>query len=148
MEEIFQTFIKVSKDEIIDAAAKLHEKTPAAMNTMLEKQTREEAIKRKEERSQMVVKDVPPTTPGTSSQYYTGGLSCSLYQNDVILSFTDIHYKIIIILIIIIIIISLVSQVPQGNTQQNNEKRTRTCKKCKNPMKDHKNVLDCPKNKK
>lgn len=104
VEEIFQTFIKASKDEIIDAAAKLYEKTPAAMNTMLEKQSREEAIKRKEERSQMVVKDVPPTTP--------------------------------------------VSQVPQGNTQQNNEKRTRTCKKCKNPMKGHKNVLDCPKNKK
>ena len=145
MEEIFQTFIKASKEEIKDAASKLREKTPAAMNTMLEKQSREEAIKKKEERSQMVVKDVPPTTPGTSSQYYTGGLSCSFYQNDVILSFTDIHYKIIIIFIIII---SLVSQVPQGNTQQNNKKRTRTCKKCKNPMKGHKNVLDCPKNKK
>ena len=79
------------------------------------------------------------------AQYYTGGLSCSFYQNDVILSFTDIHYKIIIIFIIII---SLVSQVPQGNTQQNNKKRTRTCKKCKNPMKGHKNVLDCPRNKK
>ena len=149
MEEIFQTFIKASKEEIIDAAAKLREKTPAAMNTMLEKQSREEAIKRKEERSQMVVKDVSPTTPGTSSQYYTGGLSCSFYQNDVILLFTDIHYKIIIILIIIIIIIiSLVSQVTQGNTQQNNEKRTRTCKKCKNPSKGYKNVLDCPRNKK
>lgn len=146
VEEIFQTFIKASKEEIIDAAAKLREMTPAAMNTMLEKQSREEAIKKKEERSQMVVKDVPPTTPGTSSQYYTSGLSCSFYQNDVILSFTDIHYEIIIILIIIIII-SLVSQVPQENTQQNNEKRTRTCKKCKNPMKGHKNVLDCPRNK-
>ena len=77
VEEIFQTFIKASKEEIINAAAKLREKTPAAMNTMLEKQSREEAIKKKEERSQMVVKDVPPTTPGTSSQYYTGGLSCS-----------------------------------------------------------------------
>ena len=147
VEEIFQTFIKASKEEIINAAAKLREKTPAAMNTMLEKQSREEAIKKKEERSQMVVKDVPPTTPGTSSQYYTGGLSCSFYQNDVILSLTDIHYKIIIILIIIIII-SVVSQVPQENTQKNNEKRIRTCKKCKNPMKCHKNVLDCPRNKK
>lgn len=91
VEEIFQTFIKASKEEIIDAAAKLREMTPAAMNTMLEKQSREEAIKKKEERSQMVVKDVPPTTPGTSSQYYTSGLSCSFYQNDVILSFTDVH---------------------------------------------------------
>ena len=92
VKEIFQTFIKVSKEEIIDAAAKLCEKTPEAMNTMLEKQSTEEAIKKKEEKSQMVVKDVPPTTPGTSSHYYTGGLSCLFYQHDVILSFTDIHY--------------------------------------------------------
>ncbi|XP_015749382.1 PREDICTED: uncharacterized protein LOC107329161 [Acropora digitifera] len=69
VEEIFQTFIKASKEEIKDAASKLREKTPAAMNTMLEKQSREEAIKKKEERSQMVVKDVPPTTPGTPRKY-------------------------------------------------------------------------------
>ena len=66
MEEIFETFMNVSKDEFLNAAAKLSEKTPAAMNTMLAKQSRDEAIKKKEERSQMVVKDVPPTTPGTS----------------------------------------------------------------------------------
>ena len=68
MEEIFQTFMNASKDELINAAAKLNEKTPAPMNTMLEKQSRDEAIKKKEE-SQMVVKDVPPTTPGTSLWY-------------------------------------------------------------------------------
>ena len=70
VEEIFQTFLNASKDELINAAAKLNEKTPAPMNTMLEKQSRDEAIKKKEEeRSQMVVKDVPPTTPGTSLWY-------------------------------------------------------------------------------
>ena len=36
MKEIFQTFIKASKEEIIDAAAKPREKTPAIMNFMLE----------------------------------------------------------------------------------------------------------------
>ena len=41
MKEIFQTFIKASKEEIIDAAAKPREKTPAIMNTMLEKQSTE-----------------------------------------------------------------------------------------------------------
>lgn len=66
MEEIFQTFLNASKEEMVNAAAMLSEKTPAPMNTMLEKQSRDEAIKKKEERSQMVVKDVPPTTPGTS----------------------------------------------------------------------------------
>ena len=69
MEEIFQTFLNASKEEMVNAAAMLSEKTPAPMNTMLEKQSRDEAIKKKEERSQMVVKDVPPTTPGTFLQY-------------------------------------------------------------------------------
>ena len=69
MEEIFYTFMNASKEELANAAAKLMEMTPAPMNTMLEKQSREEALKKKEERSKMVVKDVPPTTPGTFVQY-------------------------------------------------------------------------------
>lgn len=69
MEEIFQTFMAASKEELVNAAAKLSEKTPESMNTMLEKQSRDEALRKKEERSKMVVKDVPPTTPGTSLQY-------------------------------------------------------------------------------
>ena len=64
VEEIFQTLINASKEEMANAAAKLSEKTPSPMNTMLEKQSRDEAIKKKKERSKMVVKDVPPTTPG------------------------------------------------------------------------------------
>ena len=47
MEEIFQTFMTASRDELINAAAKLNEKTPAPMNTILEKQSRDEAMKRK-----------------------------------------------------------------------------------------------------
>lgn len=58
---------KCKQGWIDNAAAKLSEKTPAPMNTMLEEQSRDEAMKKKEERSQMVVKDVPPTKPGTSS---------------------------------------------------------------------------------
>ena len=65
MELIFQTFISASKDELQDASTKLREKTPAAMNTMLEKQPRAEALQKRRESSRMVVKDVPPTTPGT-----------------------------------------------------------------------------------
>jgi len=57
--------MEASKDELIDAATKLREKTPASMNTMLEKEHRAEAVKKRAERSRMVVKDVPPTTPGT-----------------------------------------------------------------------------------
>ena len=65
MEEIFETFMTASKDELVNAAAKLSEKTPAPMNTMQKKQPRDEEMKKKEKRSQMVVKDVPPTTRGT-----------------------------------------------------------------------------------
>ena len=35
------------------------------MNSMFEKQPRAEALHKREQRSRMVVKDVPPTTPGT-----------------------------------------------------------------------------------
>ena len=66
VEEIFQTYMKASKNDLQDAATKLHDKTPAPMNTMLEKQPREEAVQKRTDRNSMVVKDVPPTTPGTS----------------------------------------------------------------------------------
>ena len=60
--------MRASKDELHDASAKLSEKTPAAMNSMLEKQPRAEALQKREQRSKMVVKDVPPTTPGNVQQ--------------------------------------------------------------------------------
>ena len=69
VEEIFQTFMNASKEEMLHAAIKLREKTPAAMNSMMEKQPREEALKERADRKRMVVKDVPPTTPGTSLSF-------------------------------------------------------------------------------
>ena len=48
-----------------DAMVKLKDMCPKPMDTMLEKQTRAEALKKRSERSKMVVKDIPPTTPGT-----------------------------------------------------------------------------------
>ena len=56
--------MKASKDNLKDASTKLQENTPAPMNTMLEKQPRAEALQKRAERSKMVTKDVPPTTPG------------------------------------------------------------------------------------
>lgn len=44
---------------------KLKDMCPKPMDTMLEKQTKAEALKKRSERSKMVVKDIPPTTPGT-----------------------------------------------------------------------------------
>jgi len=63
VEEIFQTYLMASKDEISDAANKLREMTPAPMNSMLEKQPKEDAIKKRDKRRSIVVTDVPPTTP-------------------------------------------------------------------------------------
>ena len=57
--------MNASKDELKDAATKLQEKVPAPMNTMLEKQSKVEALQKRAERSKMVIKDVPPITPGT-----------------------------------------------------------------------------------
>ena len=64
MEDIFQTYLDASKDALKKAAKALKEKTPAAMNTMLNKQSRAEAVRKREERKKMVVKNIPPTTPG------------------------------------------------------------------------------------
>ena len=58
-------YLSSSKDELQQAAMKLRNMTPAPINTMLQKQPREEAIAKKINRSKMVVADVPPTsTPG------------------------------------------------------------------------------------
>lgn len=42
----------------------LSDMNPPPMNTMLERQSREEAIAKRQERKGKTVKDVPPTTPG------------------------------------------------------------------------------------
>ena len=49
VEDIFQTYLKVSKDDL-DDASKLKRMTPATMNSMLDKQPRGEAIERMEKR--------------------------------------------------------------------------------------------------
>jgi len=45
----------------------LKEKSPAPMNEILQKKPRDEALRKREESSKMVVRDVPPTTPGKNS---------------------------------------------------------------------------------
>lgn len=64
VEEIFQTFLSASNDDLKGAAAKLKQITPLPMNSMLERESKTDAIKKKTDRSKKVVEDVPPTTPG------------------------------------------------------------------------------------
>lgn len=66
VEEIYQTYLQSTKEELSAAAMKLKEMAPAPMNSMLDKQPREEAIEKRVKRMKMTVEDVPPTsTPGT-----------------------------------------------------------------------------------
>ena len=58
-----------SKDELKAAAKELKDKTPPPMNTMWEKQSRGDALEKKEARSKMVTQNVPPTTPGILCLY-------------------------------------------------------------------------------
>ena len=46
-----------------DAARDLREITPFPMNSMLEKETPESALDKRKKRKEMVVKNVPTTTP-------------------------------------------------------------------------------------
>lgn len=59
VEEIFQEYLSSSKDELEEASRKLKNMTPAPMNTMLQKQPREEAIEKRTKRAKMVAEDVP-----------------------------------------------------------------------------------------
>ena len=55
--------MKASKSDLTEAAAELCDKTPAPMNTMVEKQPREEALQQRIKRCSIEINDVPPTTP-------------------------------------------------------------------------------------
>ena len=76
--EIFQTYLKASKGDLRDAAQKLKEKSPAPMNEMLQKEPRYEALRKREERGKMIVRDVPPTTPGKNPPNSNQSHSCDV----------------------------------------------------------------------
>jgi len=66
VEEIYQTYLESTKKELDAAAMQLKEMAPAPMNSMLDKQPREEAIEKRARRMKMTVEDVAPTsTPST-----------------------------------------------------------------------------------
>ena len=66
VEEIYQTYLESTKKELDAAALQLKEMAPAPVNSMLEKQPREEAIEKRARRMKKTVEDVAPTsTPST-----------------------------------------------------------------------------------
>ena len=66
VEEIFQTFLMATPEQLAAATQELNEMT-SAPNTMLEKQPVAEAIEKRRRRRAIIV-DVPPTTPGEVSK--------------------------------------------------------------------------------
>lgn len=60
VEKFYQTYLQSPKEELKAATIKLQEMTPAPMNSMLEKQPREEALEKRARRMKMTVEDVPP----------------------------------------------------------------------------------------
>ena len=65
VEDIYQTYLVAwEKNQLKVTMQELSAMNPPPMNTMLEKQAREEAIMKRTERKGKTAKDVPPTTPG------------------------------------------------------------------------------------
>ncbi|XP_067026104.1 ribosomal L1 domain-containing protein 1-like [Acropora muricata] len=142
VEEIFQEYLSSSKDELEEAARKLKNMNPAPMNTMLQKQPREEAIEKRIKRSKMVVEDVPPTTPLAPDQPVEPTTSNkgkgkkrkrktpSERPDQPVPATTGRRKK------------------RKQETSCVGPKKPRHCSLCKNPTKGHKNVKNCPRNKK
>lgn len=74
---MYDTFIKASKEKKLkEAVNQLNAMTPAPMNTMLEKQSKEEAVAVWKKRKSMVVQEVP----GTAGMFGSITMDRSLWQ--------------------------------------------------------------------
>ena len=63
VEELFQFYLGLKAEQLQEARQTLKDMEPEPMNSMLDKQPREEAIRKRAERLSMVAKDVLPTAP-------------------------------------------------------------------------------------
>ena len=131
VEEIYQTFITASSNKTLqNARKKLVAMTPDSMNTMLEKEPRDAAIRKQKARKSLVVEDVPPTTP--SMIIYMQYVQC--YNTLLNIQVKWGNNKSCYILYVFQLQPSLLEKELQ--------------KLRKNLMKGHKNIKDCPKNQK
>ena len=70
VEDIFQTFLTSTKDELKGASDKLKDITPSPMNTMLEKESKSTAVQKKMERSKKNTENVPPYNTRYQQPHY------------------------------------------------------------------------------
>ena len=54
----------IGKENLENAMKELNGMTPAPMDTMLDKQSREDALAKRVQRKAMTVQNIPPTIPG------------------------------------------------------------------------------------
>ncbi|XP_046864581.1 uncharacterized protein LOC124459055 [Xenia sp. Carnegie-2017] len=106
--DIYQVLCSALIDEetLRKAKGDLLRMTPLPMNSMLDKQSKSEAISKKARRQSMPAVHFPPTKPAE------------------------------------------VSPVEEKITDQRKERAAPRCTVCKNWMKGHKNIMNCPKNQK
>lgn len=64
MVEIYETMVETPRADLKAVREELEEAVPAPMNTMLEQQTREDAIQKHRQRKQLANEIVPPTCTG------------------------------------------------------------------------------------
>ena len=70
VQKIYETYLDAEqKGHLEKELEELKKMTPKPMNVMLNKQPRDEAIRRRNERRAMVVKDVPPIATGMIKQH-------------------------------------------------------------------------------
>ena len=61
VQDIYQTYLTAGQENLDEAKNEIETMCPEPMHTMLDKQRREAAIMKQNERRRMAVKDVPPT---------------------------------------------------------------------------------------
>ena len=61
VEELYQFYLKSSKEDLASAVEELKKMTPQPMVSMFDKQPKEAAVQKRSERKRMVAKEVPPT---------------------------------------------------------------------------------------
>ena len=64
VDDIFETFVQSTEDDREHAAEALAEITLSHMDTMLEKQSKDESIVKRNQRKKSVIEDVPATETG------------------------------------------------------------------------------------
>ncbi|CAH3026729.1 unnamed protein product [Porites evermanni] len=120
--ELFKFYMTLRKQQLQDACNDMKKMVPQPMNSMLDKQPREEAIRMREKRMNMVTTAVPPTAP--SETFYS-----------IIYPYLNTFFI----------------AVPNQTSGEQRERPARArpvCSLCKKPMRRHSAVLHSPRNNK